>query len=284
MHQGKEKDETMNQKMKIITLSAIKGGVGKTTITYNYGEWLADHGYKILLIDLDHQCNLSQTYKIYSEENNVGKIFDPDANGDVKVHSVKPNIDLIAGDMQLDEKEEKIENQSNKNMLLYLWLYHNIDRMNLEQYDFILIDTHPDFSLATKNAIVVSNDVLSPITPSEHGYKAKWNLEIRFNNFKDEAIDFNTMKSFVTANLYFIANMIEKGRNSTKELLTNLQEEREKGDTSCIGIIPRKEMFNRSTLDKIPVSEQKKRKSIYHANKEFFDEIDNTFNSITKKM
>ena len=27
--------------MKIITFAAIKGGVGKTTLTFNYGEWLA---------------------------------------------------------------------------------------------------------------------------------------------------------------------------------------------------------------------------------------------------
>ena len=42
--------------MKIITFSAIKGGVGKTTLAYNYGEWLASKGKQVLFIDLDHQC------------------------------------------------------------------------------------------------------------------------------------------------------------------------------------------------------------------------------------
>ena len=66
--------------MKIISFSAIKGGVGKTTLAYNYGEWLADKGNKILFIDIDHQCNLTQIYDIYdikdtirSEERRVGK-------------------------------------------------------------------------------------------------------------------------------------------------------------------------------------------------------------------
>mgnify|MGYP004467525629 CR=1 FL=1 len=36
--------------MKIITFSAIKGGVGKTTLTFNYGEWLSSKGYNVLLI------------------------------------------------------------------------------------------------------------------------------------------------------------------------------------------------------------------------------------------
>ncbi|TVX18848.1 ParA family protein, partial [Streptococcus pneumoniae] len=48
--------------MKIITFAAIKGDVGKTTLTFNYGEWLARKGHKVLFIDLDHQCNLTQCY------------------------------------------------------------------------------------------------------------------------------------------------------------------------------------------------------------------------------
>ena len=36
--------------MKIIIFSAIKGGVGKTILTFNYGEWLSSNGYNVLLI------------------------------------------------------------------------------------------------------------------------------------------------------------------------------------------------------------------------------------------
>ena len=35
--------------MKIITFAAIKGGVGKTTLTFNYGEWLAKKGHRFSL-------------------------------------------------------------------------------------------------------------------------------------------------------------------------------------------------------------------------------------------
>lgn len=53
--------------MKIITFAAIKGGVGKTTLTFNYGEWLSSKGHNVLLIDSDHQCSLTQTYDIYKD-------------------------------------------------------------------------------------------------------------------------------------------------------------------------------------------------------------------------
>lgn len=115
--------------MKIISLSAIKGGVGKTTLAYNYGEWLADKGNKILFIDIDHQCNLTQIYDIYDVKDTIANAF---TNiGDVKITSVKDNIDIIAGYLELDKIETSLENKSNKDMLLYMWLEDNYEDKNI---------------------------------------------------------------------------------------------------------------------------------------------------------
>ena len=266
--------------MKIVTFAAIKGGVGKTTITYNYGEWLAGQGKHVLLIDLDHQCNLSQDYKIMAAENTVGNIFSPDSDGKVEFHHVKKNVDLLAGDMNLDKKEESIDTRPDKNMRLYMWLSQNLSTLKENKYDYILIDTHPDFSTSTKNAIVVSHDVISPITPSEHGYKAKWNLELRFDQFKKEALNYETGKSFVTANLYFVANMIKKRTTTSKNLLERVKDPKER----CIAIIPEKELFNRTQIEKIPISEMKENRSIYNQNKGFFKEVQTAFETITDKL
>ena len=106
--------------MKIITFAAIKGGVGKTTLAFNFGEWLARKGYQVLFLDLDHQCNLTQTYGIYDDTDTVANIFK--GEGDVKVIPIKQNISLIPGYMQLDTIEKSLENKVNKDMLLYMWL------------------------------------------------------------------------------------------------------------------------------------------------------------------
>lgn len=45
--------------MKTISVYNHKGGVGKTTITYNMGYALADLGCSVILVDLDPQANLS---------------------------------------------------------------------------------------------------------------------------------------------------------------------------------------------------------------------------------
>jgi len=123
--------------MKIITFAAIKGGVGKTTLTFNYGEWLAKRGHKILFIDLDHQCNLTQCYNLYESKNTIANAF---KGGDVDIKQVKENISLIPGSVQLDTVERDLENSDKKNMLLYLWLEDNYEKKKLDQFDYILLD------------------------------------------------------------------------------------------------------------------------------------------------
>ena len=44
---------------KVITIANNKGGVGKTTTTINLSAGLRDKGYKVLVIDLDGQGNLT---------------------------------------------------------------------------------------------------------------------------------------------------------------------------------------------------------------------------------
>lgn len=260
--------------MKITSFAKIKGGVGATTIAYNYGEWLANKGYKVLFIDFDHQCNLTQTYNVFENDGTVANIFN--SKGEVNILPVKENIDLIAGYIRLDNLEKELETKSYKDMLLYMWFEDNYDRKGLEKYDYIIIDCHPDFSTATRNAIIVSHAVLSPVIPSEHGYQAKFNLQERLEEFKTEAIDFKTRESYVTAKLYFLGNMIKHNTKSSKELVVSL-----KDDENVLAMIPQKELFNRSTLDKKSLSDMMKDKELYSRNKAFFKDIDFTFHKIT---
>jgi cellulose biosynthesis protein BcsQ len=45
--------------MKIISVFNNKGGVGKTTLTFHLAHALGELGYRVLLMDLDPQCNLT---------------------------------------------------------------------------------------------------------------------------------------------------------------------------------------------------------------------------------
>lgn len=255
--------------MKIVTFSAIKGGVGKTTLTYNFGEWLKHQNKKILYIDLDHQCNLTQTFDLFTSENTVENIFL--STEEVKIVNLDSNSSIIPGYMRLDEVEKKIVTKSNKDMLLYMWLEDNYNKLNLDYYDYILIDTHPDFSTITKNAVVVSHSIFSPITPSEHSFSSRDNLLERFNEFKNEMIDFKTRESYVTANLYFIANMVKHNTKSSIEFKKVLHK-----IDDIIAIFPHKELFNNSTLEKKSITDMALDKTFYKKHENFFDDYHHT--------
>src|SRR5690242_19882694 len=44
----------------VLSFAMQKGGVGKTTTTLNVGVILAEHGARVLLVDIDPQANLTQ--------------------------------------------------------------------------------------------------------------------------------------------------------------------------------------------------------------------------------
>ena len=259
--------------MKIASDAALKGGVGKTEIIKNLAEDCARNGYKVLLLDGDHQCNLSHDYSVYDVDGSIENIFTSEE--EVKIHHVKDNLDLIAGSMNLDEIEKSLETNPSKDMFMYMWFEDNFNRYNLGEYDFIFIDCRPDFSTVTRNAAVVSHAILSPITPSQNGYSAKFNLEERLERFKAATIDYKTRESFVTAELFFIANMIKHNTKSSKDFLVAIED-----DEQVIARIPYKELFNRSALEGRSVIEMQEDRATYLENKEFYDKINREFVNI----
>lgn len=114
--------------MKKIALFNHKGGVGKTTLTVNVADAIADLGKKVLLVDADPQCNLTAFYLAESDldalmgdsadeevGNTVWSAVRPVALGRGQAKKVDlfhpPNrndIFLVAGDVLLSDYEEEL--------------------------------------------------------------------------------------------------------------------------------------------------------------------------------
>lgn len=256
--------------MEIITFAAIKGGVGKTTLSYNFSNYLASLGKKVLLIDMDHQCNLSQILGIYEQKNTVLSIFEKleplNIKEKVKIHHITKNIDLISGFLRLDEYEKHMSTIDGKDMQLYMWLDDYYEEYNLNQYDYIIIDTHPDFSTSTRNAIVVSHKIISPNKPSGFTSDSNSNIEYRVDKLKKDLIDFKSRESYVTANLYYVGNMVKHNTKSSikfKKTIKNIK--------NFITYFPDKELINRSIIERKPIVEFSKDIALYEKDRQFFD-------------
>ena len=55
----------------VIAMSNEKGGVAKTTSTLSLGAALAELNYRVLLIDLDPQANLSLALGLEADDTNI---------------------------------------------------------------------------------------------------------------------------------------------------------------------------------------------------------------------
>lgn len=78
--------------MHTVALFNHKGGVGKTTLSVNVGEALAEMGYRVLLVDADPQCNLTS---FYFEEKQLDALLgeSDDVNGGTIWSAIKPVVD-----------------------------------------------------------------------------------------------------------------------------------------------------------------------------------------------
>lgn len=252
--------------MQIITFAAIKGGVGKTTLTYNLGEWLAQKQHqKVLLIDADSQSSLSQTYKFYYTKYSLVDIFTYQRNvtrSTFTTSSAKTavtaqqvikhtkTVDVLPSALNLDQVLTQLPTRFDREFILYMWMEDNYDY--LKQYDYILIDCHPDFSIITQNAIIISDLVFSPIEPSQYSLNAKNILSDRFQGLKENLVDPRTIRgqreSYVKAQLYFIGNRINDKYKISQEFITEI-----KKDPRTVALIPEQEIIKESTLFANPV-------------------------------
>lgn len=156
---------SLYEKARVVSVINHKGGVGKTTTTGYLGEAIAKKGFKVLLIDLDPQGNLSQ-------------IFDVDIQGESQVYhsliklenlSIYPigeNLSIAPSDIELARAETELLNKVGGEQRLKIL----ISRVS-QDYDFILIDCPPSLNILTMSAMQASNSCLITLLPEMSALK-----------------------------------------------------------------------------------------------------------------
>ena len=202
---------------KVICLMNQKGGVGKTATTVHLGAFLAEKGYKTLVIDLDAQTDTTRSLQAVDDNYSAYDLLvDNDKSISFYNHTSSENLFVIVGNRNIKEVIYK------KNML--------VDKINLlrKYFDFILIDCNPhliEFKRVTLNEVVLTaSDFV--IIPTESDPNSIYDtnyfipdvLEIKENNNK-KLVLLGVLFSKVEINTKLFKEAFLDFKNAGKELV-----------------------------------------------------------------
>ncbi len=146
---------------KIVAIANQKGGVGKTTTAINLSACVAEHGKRVLLIDLDPQGNATTGLGIEKKESG-SSTYDVIINDEPVENCIEEtcqkNLSIMPSSISLAGAEVELVSLMSRESKLKMALEEVMDK-----YDFIFIDCPPALGLLTLNALTAASTVLVPI-------------------------------------------------------------------------------------------------------------------------
>jgi chromosome partitioning protein len=151
-----------------------KGGVGKTSLCHHLSGALALSGQRVLLVDLDFQCNLTQSFlgwdtgRLFPEAASAAVLFNPSAKVSL-LELIRPteyeNISILPGCTEM--KSYGYEDPA-KAGLKQLAVKRFLSQV-ANSFDIVFLDCHPDVALPTWAAVAAANFVVIPVQPEDYG-------------------------------------------------------------------------------------------------------------------
>ncbi|MCC9167894.1 ParA family protein [Pontibacter harenae] len=144
------------------TLAVVnkKGGIGKTTSTLSVGAALRELGFKVLLIDFDSQANLTRSLYRSPVKYTVGDFLLNKVGFDEARIKTSVGLDLLPAADELTDSEDDIAKDKIESAI---YLVNAMEDVNLEQYDYILIDCPPAIGTLTINALIYADFYVVPV-------------------------------------------------------------------------------------------------------------------------
>lgn len=159
----------------IVSSYIPKGGVGKTTWTFNFARMIALHGIKTLVVGADFQCSISKSFgvkfdsesempiSLYDVIQHKSPIEDAIHNSDI------PTLDFVAESPELTLLDRYLISQRNREHILGKLLEPLKGR-----YECIIIDCPPQWNELVTNALMASDAIICPVLAdgeSDHSFK-----------------------------------------------------------------------------------------------------------------
>ncbi len=198
---------------KIVAIASQKGGVGKTSTAINLGASLTIFQKRTLVIDVDPQGSIAETFHLNEFEIKYG-IFDIFVNKIPLSSAITDigldNFEIVPANVR--NEEDELELYTNAFHIKFL---RNVLQPYLDLYDYILIDCPPNLGTLTMNALAAANSVIIPVQCEYYSLKS---LGKFLRSIKNIGNKFNTNLNI----LGILITMFDKRLKKSREIANDM--------------------------------------------------------------
>jgi cellulose biosynthesis protein BcsQ len=249
--------------MRVVALSSIKGGVGKTTATVNFAHLAAARGERVLLWDLDPQGAATYTLGVGARVAGGARRLAGKSKRLSRsvVNTAHDRLDMVPADFSLRYLDLELSRLEKPQRRIARMLRHVSDR-----YDYVFLDCPPGITLTVEGAIRASDAVVVPVVPA--------GLPMR--SFEQLASYFQADKQLRRVELLAFLSMVDRRKRAHREMSERLPQER---NEMMAQWIPASVHVEAMAVDRAPIVASHPRSPSAASYRDLFTALDETMTS-----
>jgi chromosome partitioning protein len=234
----------------VFALFNMSGGVGKSTLTMNFGYHLAeDLGKRVLLVDMDPQASLTTFLGLVPFE--IEKtVYDSLVHREPLPLLTAPDVAyVVPSNIYLSQAELQLSSELRREYRLA----DAISKVS-DDYDVILIDCPPSLGLLSVNCLVAAHSLLIPIQTEYKSVEATVNLLQTTYEIAQEVNPGLKVAGTIPTMYDERTSQARRALQTIEEVFSSLRSNPSFRDTVIFPSIPRRTDFANAAAEHLPLA------------------------------